>query len=213
MGAKPHAVRPCAGVGDNPCMQQHPDSIRSARARRAPRAAVAALTALTALTSLTALSALSMLIAAPAHAQDKPVYRCPGPPVLYTDALSAPEAKSRGCTTIEGATVTIVPASKARITPAPSAPVARAPGEGRIDPADQRARDSDARRILTDELQREETRLAEIRKEYNNGEPERLGSERNYQRYLDRVGELKSALARKEADVAAIRRELTKLQP
>jgi hypothetical protein len=41
----------------------------------------------------------------------------------------------------------------------PAASTAR-PGEARVDPAAQRARDSDARRILADELKREEERLA-----------------------------------------------------
>ncbi len=63
----------------------------------------------------------------------------------------------------------------------------------------------------SDELRREEQSLAELRKEFNNGEPERRGDERNYQRYLDRVAEMRAALARKEADVAALKRELAKL--
>ena len=50
-----------------------------------------------------------------------------------------------------------------------------------------------------------------MQKEYNNGEPERLGDERNYQKYLDRVADLKAAIARKESDIAAIKRELSKL--
>jgi hypothetical protein len=46
------------------------------------------------------------------------------------------------------------------------------------------------------------------RKEYANGEPEKQGIEsRNYQRYLDRVAELKAAVARAESDVAGIQRE------
>ena len=155
-------------------------------------------------------AALWAVAATAAVAQDGPrtVYRCPGPPVLYTDTLNPQEARERGCRTIEGAPVTIVQVPRPR-APA-SAPAAR-PGEGKVDPAAQRARDSDARRILGDELQREEERLAEMRKELNNGEPERRGDERNYQRYLDRVAEMKAALARKEADVAALRRELAKL--
>ena len=143
-----------------------------------------------------------------AQAQDKTVYRCPGPPVLYTDAISAQEAREKGCRTIEGAPITIIPATKPR--PAASAVAGRG-SDGRVDPADQRARDSDARRILGDELRREEDRLAQLRKDYNNGEPERNGDERNYQKYLDRVAEMKAAIARKEADVAAIKRELAKL--
>ena len=59
-----------------------------------------------------------------------------------------------------------------------AAPAASRPAGARVDPAEQRARDSDARRILQDELQREEDRLAELKKEYNNGEPERQGNER-----------------------------------
>ena len=142
------------------------------------------------------------------------VYRCPGPPVLYTDTLTAQEARDRGCRTIEGAPITVVqtrpraPASAASNGVANSA--AR-PAEARVDPSAQRARDSDARRILADELQREEQRLAELQREYNNGEPDRRGDERNFQRYIDRVAELKAGIARKEADVAAIRREMGKL--
>jgi hypothetical protein len=64
---------------------------------------------------------------------------------------------------------------------------------------------------LREHLAGEEQRLAELQKEYNNGEPERLGSERNYQKYLDRVAELKAGIARKEADIAAIKREIGKL--
>ena len=36
---------------------------------------------------------------------------------------------------------------------------------------------------------------------------------RNYQKYLDRTADLKSSIARKEGDIAAIKRELAKLPP
>jgi len=49
---------------------------------------------------------------------------------------------------------------------------------------------------LKTNLRREEGRLADLQREYNNGEPERRGDERNYQRYLDRVAELKAGIAR-----------------
>ena len=157
--------------------------------------------------------ALAALLASPgaAAAQDKPVYRCPGPPVLYTDALSPQEAKDKNCRAIEGTPVTVLPAQRPR--PLASAPRAAGSGgaEARVDPAEQRARDSDARRILNDELRREEERLAALRRDYNNGEPERRGDERNAQKYLDRVAEMRAAIARKEADIASLKRELTKL--
>ncbi|HMR71713.1 MAG TPA: hypothetical protein PKA84_15955, partial [Rubrivivax sp.] len=81
----------------------------------------------------------------------------------------------------------------------------------RAAPDARRARDAEARRIPPEELQRERSALTELRREYNDGQPERLGSERNYQRYLDRVAEMKAAIARKEADIAALQRELDKL--
>jgi len=159
---------------------------------------------------LSALVLASCASLAAAQTTPSVVYRCPGPPVLYTDQLSAQEAKERGCRTIEGAPVTVVQTPQ-RPRPPASAPAPARPAEARVDPAEQRARDSDARRILGNELRREEERLAEMRREYNNGEPERLGRERNYQKYLDRVADMKAAIDRKEADIAAIRRELAKL--
>jgi hypothetical protein len=81
-----------------------------------------------------------------------------------------------------------------------------------VDVGEQRSRDSDARRILEAELQREEAALEALKKDYNGGEPERRGDERNAQRYLDRIAEMKAAILRKEADVAAIKRELSKLR-
>jgi hypothetical protein len=43
------------------------------------------------------------------------------------------------------------------------------------------------------------------------GEPERRGDERNFARYAERVAEMKAAIQRKEADIAAIKREIAKL--
>jgi len=142
-----------------------------------------------------------------AQTADKVVYKCPGNPVLYTDAITSQQAKEKGCTPLEGA-VTVIPAPKARAQAQVSGP---RPAEAKVDPGEQRARDSDARRILEAELRRDEAQLAAMTREFNNGEPERLGNERNYQTYLDRVAQMKAALARKESDVAALRRELTKL--
>ena len=91
-------------------------------------------------------------------------------------------------------------------------PAASPDGFPKVDPATQRTRDSDRRRILEDELKKEETRLAAIQKEYNNGEPERQGDERNYQKYLDRVQRLKEDIQRTEGNLATIRRELSALK-
>ena len=142
-----------------------------------------------------------------AVAQTATVYRCPGPPVLYTDQITPQQAKERDCRTIEGAPITVVSVPK----PKPVAAAREGKGEGRVEASDQRARDSDARRILDTELKREEARLAELQKEFNNGAPERQGGEQNYQKYLERVEQMKAAVERKQSDVAALKRELAKL--
>jgi hypothetical protein len=159
--------------------------------------------------------ALSPCLAAPAAAQQpsREVYRCPGNPVLYTDTLSAKEARDKGCRTLEGAPITVVQAVRPRPSTSggASTPVAR-PADQRVDPNDQRARDNDARRILEGELRREEERLAEMQREFNGGEPERHGAEmKNPQRYNDRIAEMRASIQRKEGDIAAIKRELSKL--
>lgn len=139
------------------------------------------------------------------------VYRCPGNPESYTNLLSAQEAKDKGCRTIDGAPITVVaPPRVQRPANGASGAAAREAGQ-RVDPNDQRARDNDARRILADELRREEDRLAALQKEFNAGEPERRGDEKNYARYQERVSEMKAAIARKEADIAALKREMAKI--
>jgi hypothetical protein len=135
-------------------------------------------------------------------------YRCPNND--YKNTISAKEAEKLGCKKLEGAPVTVIQMTKPRPS-GTSVPSASGSGAARVDPTAQRARDSDARRILETELRNEEDRLAEMKKEFNNGQPERQGNEKNYQSYVDRVGQLSAAIARKEADIAAIRREIQKL--
>ncbi|MBC7379093.1 MAG: hypothetical protein H7346_16865 [Burkholderiaceae bacterium] len=143
-----------------------------------------------------------LLVANSANAQDR-IYRCGNE---YTNNVA--EAQSRNCKLIEGGNVTVVQGPR---VPAPAAvKLASATQTGqRVDAGEQRARDSDARTILESELKKAQARQAEMLKEYNNGEPEKRGDEgRNYQKYLDRVAELKSGIARNDSDIAGIKREL-----
>ena len=144
-------------------------------------------------------------VANAAHAQ---VYKCPGN--LYTDALSAREAAAKGCKTLEGAPITIIQAVKPR-PPARSSADTTPASAPKVNAGDQKARDADSKLILEAELKKEEDALAALRKEYNNGQPERRGDERQANKYQERVNALKDAITRKEADVASIRRELAKL--
>ncbi len=109
---------------------------------------------------------------------------------------------TKGCKKIETETVNTVPFPRA----ATARPDARAPN--RIEAGAQRGRDNDRRKILEEELASEQKRLSDLRSEFNNGEPERRGDERNFQRYADRVEKLKADIARSEANVESLKREL-----
>lgn len=156
---------------------------------------------------------LSLLLLSGGNAAWAQVYRCVaaggGSPEYINNAK---DAQSRNCKLLAGGNVTVVQG-----TTVPKAPVrlaaAAASGATRTDGSpDQRARDSDMRAILEAELKKAEAKLAEQQKEYNNGEPEKQGIEgRNYQRYLDRVAELKDSIARNQSDIAGIKREISRL--
>ena len=137
------------------------------------------------------------------------VYRCDsdnGVP-LYQNA-PGPRCKPLDMPSLSTIPAPKMPAQPAQPARAPAASSGTAGSFPRVDSSSQKTRDSDRRAILGDELRTEETRLAELRAEYNNGEPERQGNERNYQRYLDRVQRLKEDIARTETSIASLRREL-----
>jgi hypothetical protein len=161
--------------------------------------------------SLLALAACAVHAQAQAPAQTR-VYRCPGNVYTSSNELTPKQADEKGCKVIEAQPITILSPAPRSAPAASAASAARAP-EAKVDPAEQRARDRDARRILEAELKRDEAQLATMRQEFNNGEPERQGNERNYQAYQDRVATMRAAIARKESDVAALKREIAKLPP
>jgi hypothetical protein len=141
------------------------------------------------------------------------IFRCPGN--VYTNSQS--EAQAKGCKLMEGGNVTVVTGTRVsgaaatagsgvKVVSAPSSVQTPAP---KVDAGEQKARDSDAKAILESELRKAEARHAELLKEFNNGEPEKLGPEhRNHQKYLDRVAELKAGIERNEKDIAGLKREL-----
>jgi len=145
------------------------------------------------------------LVVVQAHAQT--VWRCGNE---YTNNASV--AQQRGCKVMEGGNVTVVQSQRPTLAAAASSS-ARAPaGSPRVDGAEQRARDGEARSVLENELRKAQDRRADLLKEYNNGEPEKQGSEsRNYQKYLDRVAEMKANIDRNQSDIDGIQRELGRL--
>lgn len=159
-------------------------------------------------------AATGWLVAEPVPAQDR-IYRCGNE---YTNRIG----NRKDCKVVEGGNVTVVrgttpaPASGSSPSPSPGATqrvVNAPPAAPRIDSPEQRARDADAKAILEQELRRTEARQAELLKEYNNGQPDKIGGEaRNYQKYLDRVAEMKAAIDRNQSDIEGIKRELNRFR-
>ena len=148
------------------------------------------------------------LVAWSATAQAQ-IYRCDAGNGVVEYSNTPTSGKDRNCKSVDLPTITTVPAPKGQPRAvAPAANTARPDGFPRIDNATQKTRDSDRKRILEDELRKEEAKVTELKKEYNGGEPERQGNERNYQRYLDRVQRLKEDIDRSEGNIASLRREL-----
>ncbi len=88
-----------------------------------------------------------------------------------------------------------------------------APGDfPRVNEDTQKGRDADRRKILEQELATEQQNLEQARKDLAEGEGIRLGNERNYQKYLDRVQGLKDSVALHERNVEALKREMANLK-
>jgi len=137
---------------------------------------------------------------------------------LCVDANGRKEYKNtgttKGCSKVELQGITVVPA------PVLPSSAKKALGKSASSPADfpkvddytQKARDSDRKQILQDELKAEQKKLDDFKKEYNNGEPERLGSEHNYAKYQERTAGMKDDISRTEKNIEALQRELNNLK-
>jgi len=122
----------------------------------------------------------------------------------------------KGCKRVDVGPVLSVPAT--RVTQQARSPkdeerVTVSPANfPRVDRETQRTRDGDRKRVLEDELRAEEDKLVRLKSEFNNGEPERRGDERNFALYSERVQRLRDDVARAESNVNALRREIALLR-
>jgi hypothetical protein len=161
------------------------------------------------------LSVFSLLLAGAGNAAwAQQVFRCAGVGGSTPEYINnAKEAQTRSCKLVSGGNVTVVQSTPvAKSTSSSSSASTSAVRVATASGPEQRARDSDSRSILEAELKKAEAKLAEQQKEYNNGEPEKQGIEgRNYQRYLDRVAELKDSITRNQSDIAGLKREISRL--
>lgn len=131
----------------------------------------------------------------PASAKDKNCEVKAMPQITTIPAPALPKGASGSSSTSKGST------SQANATPSPGS-------FPKIDAGTQKARDNDRAAILEEERRKEQSKLQTLKAEFNNGEPERRGDERNYQKYLDRVEKLKEDIQRSESNLKSLDREM-----
>ncbi|MGV8899759.1 MAG: DUF4124 domain-containing protein [Burkholderiaceae bacterium] len=120
--------------------------------------------------------------------------------------------ETRGCKKIDLPDITTFAAP----TPTPRAPAASPSRKSTASPSDfpkvdgtvQRERDNDRKQILQNELKTERQKLESLQNEYKGGQPDRLGSERNYAKYQERVKLMEEAIHRSQRNIEALNREI-----
>ena len=146
-----------------------------------------------------------LAVAAPARAD---IYECVDP--SGNKRFTNIKAEAKGCKLLNVSVPNTVPAPPkapsakggAAATPTPST-------FPRVDTDTQRQRDSDRRRILEQELASEERLLDQARKELASQDSVRLGSERNYQKVIERLEPYKKKVKLHEDNLASLKRELS----
>jgi hypothetical protein len=163
---------------------------------------------------LRARTALLALLAAPGAPSlawaDGPIYLC----VDASGRKELTDIGKAGCKALDvPGTIPAPPqrrgASPARQGGAPAVAPAAFP---RVDSAQQRVRDDDRREILNGELRNELQKLTDLRRDFNGGEPERQGNERNYAKYQERVAQMRDNISRAEKNIEALKREIANIK-
>ena len=159
--------------------------------------------------SLISLLILSLAAVGVAHAEGE-IYKCTAPNggVEYKN-----NGATKDCKKLELQGISIIPApvsaKKQGSVQTASLKSSSSPADfPRIDSGTQKARDNDRRQILLDELKNEQNKLAGLKKDYNNGEPERQADEKNFAKYEERVTAMKGDISRTERNIEALQREL-----
>jgi len=166
------------------------------------------------------IAAAFVLVAAIAHPSaraDSTVYKC----VDKNGRVEFTDINKPGCKALDLPGYIPAPPQAARPNPSPAVtmrqgaarPATASPATGpanfpRVDTSTQRARDDDRREILNEELRAEEKKLADLKRDFNNGEPERQGNEKNYAKYQERVAGMRDDIGRAEKNIEAIKREI-----
>lgn len=148
---------------------------------------------------------LALVLALSASALRAEMYECTDASGqrLFTNVKS----QAKGCKLLDVGPVNTVPAPK------PSGKSAPAPANfPKVDADTQKQRDADRRRILEQELANEQKLLDQAQKDLAEQESTRLGSEKNYQRVLDRLEPYQKKVKLHENNIANLQKELGNLR-
>lgn len=156
---------------------------------------------------------LLALVAAPVARADIYKYVDAQGNVNYTNLPANLPSKAERVVVERGSSL-VPPPDPAAGTASGSGKARTAPTPGsfpRVDGDTQRKRDDQRRAILDNELQAEQRALDQSRQALAEGKEVRLGNERNYQKYLDRLKELQDAVDTHQANIDALQKEIGNL--
>jgi len=122
------------------------------------------------------------------------------------------KSEAAGCKPMNLPPVPHVPASQKSAPKADTAKPAAAGNFPKVDAPTQQQRDAERRKILEQELANEQKLLDQAKTALAEQEGIRLGSERNYQRVLDRLEPFQKKVALHESNIANLRKELSGLR-
>jgi len=157
-----------------------------------------------------------MLLLMFATSAEADIYKCVDDVGHTTYTNDKPNNVSKGCTLMSrDLPVSSVPmplpannAHKSNNSTSSSSPA----GFPKVDENTQKSRDGDRRKILETELANEMKLLDAAKEELAQQEGQRLGGEKNYQKYLDRVERYKDSVQLHEHNIEAIRKEISNLK-
>lgn len=161
--------------------------------------------------SLTLLSTLSMLlllaISIPARAD---IWECVDS--SGNKRFTNVKAEAAGCKPMNLPAVSSVPSPKAAGKGEARPQAAESGNFPKVDAPTQQQRDGERRKILEQELAGEQKLLDQAKKDLAEQESTRLGSERNYQRVLERLEPYKKKVSLHENNIANLRKEISSLR-
>lgn len=121
------------------------------------------------------------------------------------------KAEAAGCKPMNLPPVSSVPSPRPAAKPGVK-PQTAAGSFPKVDAPTQQQRDGERRRILEQEMAGEQKLLDQAKKDLAEQESTRLGSERNYQRVLERLEPYKKKVSLHENNITNLRKELSSLR-